>query len=201
MRQGHRPVAGSAAVRPAITSRRFENARLSEAGGPSPFRSYWREDSIAILRICAGSLRCRHADLRILLREMRQGQRSSGAFQRLVGHKMSALWLAQTGQEVFSVRLRRGRRRLGTFLHREAPFLRHVRHRTSAFALNRQSRSKFHAVFAGSHDLTRARFGSTKKISSRTTCAPARRKSPSASLPAPTSAMICSLLISSFTRM
>ncbi len=56
---------------------------------------------------------------------------------------MPALRFHQTGEEVFHLRLKRKRRRVGTVLHGKAQFLRHVRHRQAAFALTSLQPAKF----------------------------------------------------------
>jgi len=87
------------------------------------------------LNLPAASLSCIHADLRISLREMRAGQRSSRPFQRLEGNQMPALRIDEAFQEVFGFRLLHAERRR-TVLHRQAKLMRNVRHGETAFALD-----------------------------------------------------------------
>jgi len=46
-----------------------------------------------------------HADIRIPLREMREGQRDSGAFERLEGRQMPRMRLDEAGKEILHFRV------------------------------------------------------------------------------------------------
>lgn len=88
-----------------------------------------------LLSFPALQLSSSHADLRVSLREVRKGQRDTGSFKGVEGDQMSLLRLAEAFKEIvrFCLVPRRYRRAL---LHRQTQFVRHVRNRAAAFALD-----------------------------------------------------------------
>jgi len=75
-----------------------------------------------------------HAAIRISLREVPEGQRNSRPLNQMGGHALSTLRFNKADQKAFSIRVRR-RSGVRTHLHWHAQFVRHVRDRQTAFAL------------------------------------------------------------------
>jgi hypothetical protein len=76
-----------------------------------------------------------HADLRVSLREVREGQRNPDSIKGLEGNEVPPLWIAKAFEEVVGVCVIERQRVGRAGLHRKAQFVRDVRHRTAAFAL------------------------------------------------------------------
>src|SRR6476659_3551602 len=72
---------------------------------------------------------------------MREGERTASSFCEMGGHALSSLRLNATGEKTLCVRLECARWRSRADLHRNATFLRHVRHRKTALALIGRERS------------------------------------------------------------
>lgn len=103
-----------------------------------------------------------YADLRVSLREMREGQRAPGALQRLEGHGVPALRLQAAVQEVFGLCLGKRRRLPGSGLRnrrrRGRRMLRRRLLRRPSPALNAApGRSRHSSIFVSWSDGPRTR--------------------------------------------
>lgn len=99
-----------------------------------------------------------YADLRISLREVREGQRDLGPLKRLERDKMPTMRLAKAFQETVSICVINRQRSGSVVLHGQAEFMRDVWHRKAAFPLTR--------YFHWAHDIPAARSCRGKKAPS-----------------------------------
>src|ERR1051325_668966 len=109
-----------------------ESGSVNDAFPPRfTFHVSRRPCRLAPIRLCSP-----HPALLIALRQMREGQRSARAIDRLEGNAMSALWFTPALEKILRLRLLdRQRRRRCAFLHRHASLLRHVRAGQAALVL------------------------------------------------------------------